>query len=299
MTPTQFAAKTRNLAKSTGLNAQLVQRHFMMDRLIEQISESKYKNDFILKGGFLLGSKYGIDRRTTIDIDTTFRNSKLTEEKLKSIFNDLTRKPTKEGIVFSIQGMKETREADFYPGFQIKLVANLEKVRVPFKMDVTTGDSIYPEVDTHYHQLMFEDKKVEIPAYPTEQIIAEKLSATFSFGTDNSRAKDYYDLFTIPKLENIDTKELYKSVRNTFTKRGDTKSLSFYYEREMDKIRGNDYLEKQWEKYRSVNTFANSISFADTVNEIDHLMKSVIKIENQERKRQFKRSQQMNQEMER
>lgn len=109
MTPTQFAAKTRNLAKSTGLNAQLVQRHFMMDRLIEQISESKYKNDFILKGGFLLGSKYGIDRRTTIDIDTTFRNSKLTEEKLKSIFNDLTRKPTKEGIVFSIQGMKETR----------------------------------------------------------------------------------------------------------------------------------------------------------------------------------------------
>ncbi|HAQ3905045.1 TPA: nucleotidyl transferase AbiEii/AbiGii toxin family protein, partial [Enterococcus faecium] len=48
MTPTQFAAKTRNLAKSTGLNAQLVQRHFMMDRLIEQISESKYKNDFIL-----------------------------------------------------------------------------------------------------------------------------------------------------------------------------------------------------------------------------------------------------------
>lgn len=146
---------------------------------------------------------------------------------------------------------------------------------------------------------MFEDKKVEIPAYPTEQIIAEKLSATFSFGTDNSRAKDYYDLFTIPKLENIDTKELYKSVRNTFTKRGDTKPLSFYYEREMDKIRGNDYLEKQWEKYRSVNTFANSISFTDTVNEIDHLMKSVIKIENQERKRQFKRSQQMNQEMER
>ncbi|HFU6230326.1 TPA: nucleotidyl transferase AbiEii/AbiGii toxin family protein, partial [Enterococcus faecium] len=79
----------------------------------------------------------------------------------------------------------------------------------------------------------------------------------------------------------------------------DTKPLSFYYEREMDKIRGNDYLEKQWEKYRSVNTFANSISFTDTVNEIDHLMKSVIKIENQERKRQFKRSQQMNQEMER
>lgn len=168
-----------------------------------------------------------------------------------------------------------------------------------FKGDVTTGDSIYPATITHSHKLMFEDRTIPLESYPTEQIIAEKLSATFSFGTDNSRAKDYYDLFTIPKLENIDTKELYKSVRNTFTKRGDTKTLSFYYEREMEKISGNDYLEKQWEKYRSVNTFANSISFTDTVNEIDHLMKSVIKIENQERKRQFKRSQQMNREMER
>ncbi len=43
MTPTQFASKTRNLAKSTGLNAQLVQRHFMMDRLIEQISDQSTK----------------------------------------------------------------------------------------------------------------------------------------------------------------------------------------------------------------------------------------------------------------
>lgn len=284
MTPTQFTAKTRNLAKSIGLNAQLVQRHFMMDRLVEQISESKYKNDFILKGGFLLGSKYGIDRRTTIDIDTTFRNSKLTKEKLKNIFNELTSKPTKEGIFFSVQEIKETREIDFYPGFQIKVIAHLEKIRVPFKLDVTTGDSIYPEVDIHHHQLMFEDKKVEIPAYPTEQIIAEKLSATFSFGTDNSRLKDYYDLFAIPKLENIDMKELYKSVRNTFTKRGDNKPLYFYYEREIEKIKGSDYLEKLWDKYRSVNSFANSISFADTVNGVAYLMQNVIKIENQERK---------------
>lgn len=284
MTPTQFTAKTRNLAKSIELNAQLVQRHFMMDRLVEQISESKYKNDFILKGGFLLGSKYGIDRRTTIDIDTTFRNSKLTKEKLKNIFKELTSKPTKEGIVFSVQEIKETREIDFYPGFQIKLIAHLEKIRVPFKLDVTTGDSIYPEVDIHHHQLMFEDKKVEIPAYPTEQIIAEKLSATFNFGTDNSRLKDYYDLFAIPKLENIDMKELYKSVRNTFTKRGDNKPLSFYYEREIEKIKGSGYLEKLWDKYRSVNSFANSISFADTVNGVAYLMQNVIKIENQERK---------------
>ncbi|GMC10038.1 abortive infection protein [Enterococcus thailandicus] len=299
MTPTQFAAKTRNLAKSSGLNVQLVQRHFMMDRLIERISESEYKDDFILKGGFLLGSKYGIEKRTTVDIDTTFRNMKLTEDKLKTIFNELTEKPTKEGIIFTVNGIKETREEDYYPGFQVKLIANLEKVRVPFKMDVTTGDSIYPEVDKHAHKLMFEDKSVTIPAYPTEQIIAEKLSATFSFGTDNSRAKDYYDLYTIPKLETIDSQELYKSVRNTFTKRGNTKPLSFYYEREMNQIKEDPYLKERWKSYQLENSFAEPIEYAETVNGIDKLIQSVISVEDKERKQNFKRLQQLNKEMER
>lgn len=299
MTPTQFAAKTRNLAKSSGLNVQLVQRHFMMDRLIERISESDYKDDFILKGGFLLGSKYGIEKRTTVDIDTTFRNMKLTEDKLKMIFKELTEKPTKEGIIFSVNGIKETREEDYYPGFQVKLIANLDKVRVPFKMDVTTGDSIYPEVDKHAHKLMFEDKFVTIPAYPTEQIIAEKLSATFSFGTDNSRAKDYYDLYTIPKLETIDSEELYKSVRNTFTKRGYTKPLSFYYEREMNQLKEDSYLKERWKSYQLENSFAEPIEYAETVNVIDKLMQSVINVEDKERKQNFKGSQQMNKEMER
>nr|WP_260697401.1 nucleotidyl transferase AbiEii/AbiGii toxin family protein [Enterococcus mundtii] len=284
MTPTQFTAKTRNLAKSIGLNAQLVQRHFMMDRLVEQISESKYKNDFVLKGGFLIGSKYGLENRSTVDIDTTYRNSKLTKEKLETVFSELTADPTKDGIRFELKGLTETREADYYPGFQAKFIAFLENARVPFKLDITSGDSIIPAALMYEHKLMFEDKSIHIPAYPTEQILAEKLHATFSFGIDNSRMKDYYDLFAIPKLENIDMKELYKSVRNTFTKRGDNKPLSFYYEREIEKIKGSDYLEKLWDKYRSVNSFANSISFADTVNGVAYLMQNVIKIENQERK---------------
>nr|WP_321572502.1 nucleotidyl transferase AbiEii/AbiGii toxin family protein [Enterococcus faecium] len=69
------------------------------------------------------------------------------------------------------------------------------------------------------HKLMFEDKTIHIPAYPTEQILAEKLHATFSFGKDNSRMKDFYDLYMIPKLERIDEKNLYKSVQGTFKER--------------------------------------------------------------------------------
>ncbi|MDT2598459.1 nucleotidyl transferase AbiEii/AbiGii toxin family protein [Enterococcus hulanensis] len=162
MSPTQFTAKTRNLAKQNNLNPQLVQRHFMMDHFVKAIAESEYKEDFSLKGGFLLGSKYGIQNRTTTDLDTTLRNMKVTKEKVVQILDDLTKEPTKEGIQFKCLAIEDTRLEDFYPGFKISMQANLEKTRVPFSIDMTTGDSIIPDVTKHEHKLMFEEKTVEI-----------------------------------------------------------------------------------------------------------------------------------------
>ena len=108
MTPTQFSAKTRNVARETGLNPQLVQRHYMMDKFLEKITESSYKHDFILKGGFLLGSKYGISTRTTIDIDTTIRRLQTNKENISKVFNNLVKEPTKEGIKFEVKNISDT-----------------------------------------------------------------------------------------------------------------------------------------------------------------------------------------------
>ena len=112
MTPTQFKAKTRNFATEKHLNPQIVQRYYMMEKLLERIVESPYHDDFVLKGGFLIGSKYGLENRSTVDIDTTYRNSKLTKEKLETVFSELTADPTKDGIRFELKGLTETREAD-------------------------------------------------------------------------------------------------------------------------------------------------------------------------------------------
>lgn len=279
MTPTQFSAKTRNVAKETGLNPQLVQRHYMMDKFLEKIAESSYQDDFILKGGFLLGSKYGISTRSTIDIDTTVRRLKVTKENILKVFDDLVKEPTKEGIKFEIMSVSETREADYYPGYQVKLLGFLENTRVPFKMDITTGDSIFPGVEKHKHKLMFEDKSIEIPAYPTEQIIAEKLSTTLSFGVDNSRAKDFYDLYTIPKLESIDWQSLYKSVRNTLTKRGNLEKMNIYYDHFMLSIANSTELKKRWERYQIDNPFAKNISYAETIDSIKEILHGCIEQE--------------------
>ncbi|WP_195640366.1 nucleotidyl transferase AbiEii/AbiGii toxin family protein [Enterococcus durans] len=299
MTPTQLKAKVKNISREKEVDPQLVLRHFMMEKFLEKISESPYRENFVLKGGFLIGSKYGIENRTTKDIDTTLREMKVTKETLTTVLNEIFSTPTKEGIQFEIQGMKETREADYYPGFSLRVLAHLENMRPDFKVDVTTGDSIYPATITHSHKLMFEDRTIPLESYPTEQIIAEKLSATFDFLTDNSRGKDFYDLYTIPKMEKIDEKTLKDSVRNTFTRRGKTDPLKIYYEKDMDVLKNSHELKDTWNKYQKSNPYAASITYDETMDSISNLMEKVIHVEEKERKLAYQRHQQMNREMER
>ncbi|HHY2695524.1 TPA: nucleotidyl transferase AbiEii/AbiGii toxin family protein, partial [Enterococcus faecium] len=210
-----------------------------------------------------------------------------------------TANPTKDGIRFELKGLTETREADYYPGFQAKFIAYLENARVPFKLDITSGDSIIPAALMYEHKLMFEDKTIHIPAYPTEQILAEKLHATFSFGKDNSRMKDFYDLYMIPKLERIDEKNLYKSVQGTFKERNNQSVFKHLYDQEMPQLVKDEGLREKWKRYQQENYFAKDISFESTLTSVDSLMQSIVEQEKAERKQNFKRSQQMNQEMER
>lgn len=179
------------------------------------------------------------------------------------------------------------------------MLAHLENMRPDFKVDITTGDSIYPAAITHSHKLMFEDRTIPLESYPTEQIIAEKLSATFDFLTDNSRGKDFYDLYTIPKMEEIDEKTLKDSVRNTFSRREKTDPLKTYYEKDMDVLKNSNDLKETWKKYQKSNPYAASIKYEETMDSISNLMEKVIQVEEKERKQNFKRSQQMNKEMER
>jgi hypothetical protein len=279
MTPTQLKSKVKNIAKEKEVDPQLVLRHYMMEKFLEKIADSSYCDNFILKGGFLIGSKYGIENRTTKDIDATLREMKLTEEILITILDEIFLEPTKEGIYFEIKAIKETREDDFYPGFNLRVLAHLENMKPDFKVDITIGDSIHPETINYEHQLMFENRVIRLQSYPTEQIIAEKLSATFDFLTDNSRGKDFYDLYIIPKMEEIDEKTLSESVRNTFSKRGKTAPLENYFHENIDMLKNSKELRRTWERYKESNPYAKTISYEDTMNSISNLMKKIIAVE--------------------
>lgn len=87
--PMQLKAFIRKKAAEKNISAQLVMQNYMLERLLERISLSKYRQNFILKGGFLISAIVGLDTRATMDLDTTIRGFTLTHESIREIFEEI------------------------------------------------------------------------------------------------------------------------------------------------------------------------------------------------------------------
>ncbi len=160
-----------NIAKENKVSAQSVLQTYMLERLLERISISKYKDNFILKGGMLISAMLGIDSRTTMDMDTTIKGFKLTEENISNIINEICNIKIDDGITFEVQKIELIREDDDYGGYRITFKANyMESMPVIMKIDVTTGDKItYKEIKYSFN-LMLEDRRIQNWSYNLETV---------------------------------------------------------------------------------------------------------------------------------
>ena len=210
-------AKINNLAKEEKVSPQAVMQTYMLERLLERISISKYKDNFILKGGMLISSIIGIDSRSTMDMDTTIKGFKLNVENLKSILQDIIKIDIKDNIKFKISSIENIREDDDYGGLRIRLQSYFDEMPVDLKVDVTTGDKItYKEINYKYN-LLLEKRSIEIWTYNVETIIAEKYESIIKRGILNTRIRDFYDLYMLTHLDkkNVLNKLLIDAIRET------------------------------------------------------------------------------------
>ena len=178
----QLKAAISKIAKDKHIPAQLVMQNYMLERLLERISRSKYQGNFILKGGLLIASMVGLHSRATMDTDATIRNHPVNENSIKTMFEEIVSIPIDDDISFSFQGVGEIRKNDAYGGYRISLTANFPPMKVPLKLDITTGDKITPEAVEYKYPMMFSDDTLEIFAYNLETILAEKLETILSRG---------------------------------------------------------------------------------------------------------------------
>ncbi len=265
-------AKVKNLALKNNIDSSYILQTFMFEALLKRIEKSNYKDNFIIKGGFLLSSLFGVDNRTTLDLDTTLKGISLTKENIEKIIDEIINIDVDDNIEFSIFSIKDIRLEEKYSGFCVHLNANFEGLKKHLLIDITTGDVItYREINFSY-KTIFDDEIINIMAYNIETIVAEKFEAILSKNIENTRMKDYYDLyiFTSLKWDKIDKEILKKAILNTCNNRESNEYLndSDYY---IDMICKNEFIKKLWNDYKNKYSYAKNISFEDTIKAIEKI----------------------------
>lgn len=129
MNSESLKGKVKNIAKSKNLSSQEVLQMFFFERFLERLSHSKYKFNFVIKGGLLISSMIGIDNRTTMDMDTTVKGIPLKEDVIKNIVLEILDIKVDDGICFEVTDITYIREEDEYENFRVHLIAIFGKIR--------------------------------------------------------------------------------------------------------------------------------------------------------------------------
>ncbi len=284
--PMQLKAFVKKKAAEKNISAQLVMQNYMLERLLERISLSRYKYNFILKGGFLISAMVGLDTRATMDLDTTIKGFTLTHEAVIRIFREICNMEIADDVKFELLEVSDIREGDDYPGIRISLRANYPPIRVPLSVDITTGDKITPQEIEYSFSLLFDDRTIHILAYNIETVLAEKLETILSRSIANTRPRDFYDIHILYTLRGAecDLKILLKALRQTTEKRGSQSILSLYSEILAD-IRKSEELQRFWKRYQQEFEYARDISFENVCDTIQSIMNQLHEIEVVENKK--------------
>ena len=269
----QLKAIIKNLAKEKHISAQLVMQNFMLERLLERISVSKYQQNFILKGGFLIAAMVGLDTRATMDMDATIKGLPVNEQIIREMFGEICKIELDDDVSFSFRSIGEIREGDEYAGYRVSLSANYPPMAVPLKLDITTGDRITPKEIEYRFKLLLEDRSISVLAYNLETIMAEKLETVISRGDQNTRPRDYYDIYILTKLQysNINLDQLKEALGATAEKRGSS-IMAKDYRRIMNAVKNSEVMQRQWNKYQKDFDYATDILFEDVCDVVVKLM---------------------------
>ena len=259
-----FKSKIKEIAKQKGILAQQVQQQYLLEQILKAIADSKYKDSFILKGGYLIGQIIGLDKRTTMDLDVTLKGISLDEYTLMNIFNDIV-SISKSVFLFSVESAETIRENDKYGGVRLKIEAIYEHLKEYVFIDITTDDAITPRQIKYQILSVFDGETIDVWSYNLETILAEKIETILSRGELSTRPRDRYDVFVLTRLnsELINYDLLSQAIYRTAEKRGTLERIEDW-KKTLDKLAKSNYQENLWFNYQKRFLYAKEISFAST-----------------------------------
>lgn len=272
---TQLKAKVRNVSKGDDKVAKSILRIFFMERFLERVSISKYKNKFILKGGLLVSALLGINVRATMDIDTTVQALPLTKNDIIGIILDICEIPIDDNVSFKIISIDTIMDDFDYPGIRLYMEGALDRLRQPIKVDVSTDDAITPQAIEYNYELMFENRVICLNTYNIETLLAEKLQTIIARGTANTRMRDFYDIYEIVQMKNFSYDILRDAFSNTCKKRETPFSRNTILE-ELNNISSSVDMNAMWNNYKNKNFYVEDIEYEVIVQSIRNTITKII-----------------------
>lgn len=261
----------RNLSKKKSADAQILMRNYMMERFLERISLSEYKDLFILKGGMLVAAMVGLDARATMDFDATIKGANVSVTDVETIILKIISIPIDDGVSFRIKQISEIMEEADYPGVRVSMETKFDGVITPLKIDISTGDVITPREIRYRFNLMLENRAIEVWAYNLETVLAEKLETAISRNVTNTRMRDFYDIYILQKLygEQFKKEVLWNALVATARKRGTLEQIESGDIREVfDEIATSPVMENLWKSYQKNYSYATDIPWHSVMESI-------------------------------
>lgn len=238
----------------------------MLERLLERISVSKYRDKFILKGGMLVAAMVGIDTRSTMDMDATIKGQAVNKDNIENILNEIVALDIGDNVKMSLKGIEEIRDEAEYPGLRASIQTEFDGITNMLKLDMTTGDMIVPKEITYEFKLMFEDRILKVKAYNIETVLAEKIETIITRSTANTRMRDYYDVYIIMTMyKDLVNDDLLNDAIIKVSENRDTTHVLKDKTTILKEIANSVQMQHRWERYQSKYSYAKEIQWNDII----------------------------------
>lgn len=272
-TPEQIKGRIKSVAKQNNADARTLMRIYMMERFLERLAQSEYRDNFIIKGGILVTAMIGVAHRSTMDIDTSMKNLNLSAEDALRVVNQVKDIDLDDGVSFEVKDVSNIMDEMEYPGILVTMNANVGRLITPLKIDISTGDVITPRAIEFNYDLLLEDRSISLWSYNLETILAEKLQTVLARGILNTRMRDFYDIrMLLDTYEDKVNKAVLKDAFAATCKKRGTDPLQEQAEEIIKIIEADEQLQVLWRAYQKKYSYAAEIDYASVISGVRKLM---------------------------
>lgn len=273
------------------LGTEELRRRYAIERFLVRLSLSNYQAKLIVKGGFLIGVNYGIDSRATKDLDTLLREMQADKKTIEDMLLDISRIDIGDNVGFVLKRIEENQEHSEYGGyraiFDMRFIDS--PVIIPFDLDVGIGDKVTPKakiqkIDTLFSEQSGVPQLIEVYGYPKETSFAEKIETVITKGLQNTRMKDFYDLYMYLNDSDVtNSEEVRAAIENTWLNRHKKDLDTEGYEEwlfDLNQIKKSTEMSRMWNEYASINKYVPDIAFSNIIDSLMNYLYTLVSTDN-------------------